>query len=395
MSSRKPPYHETLLHWIWEHKYFNYRQLKTNEGKQIQIHSTGKANKSDGPDFTGAKLTIGSLRWYGDVEIHWNSSDWQKHGHHKDENFNNVVLHVVFQETDHQCRRQDHTTVPTCILSDFLTEPLHAFLERYRRRSELPCAGQLSFISEEAFTKQLEKAHKEYFEQKVDDLLEFYDPSLPPSKAWVKMFVTALFDGLGISHNRRPMQQLAYELHDKLPDISSRDELRTKALQISGMRSNDCSSSKFIWKHKGCRPGNHPQLRIQQGAEALWYIYNLPFEQWMQEKPSILWKNLISSIAVTPSIGCERSSILFGTVFLPALYSLGNLFYSEKLKSRCWDLWRNHRASIPKSLVKKLAQTDIPPSVYAKKLGAVYQLREYCRPRNCQDCKVFKSAISS
>lgn len=395
MSSRKYSYHEALLHWIWKHKQFNYRQLKTVEGKQVRIHNTGRANSSDGPDFIGAELTIGSLRWYGDVEIHWNSSDWRKHGHHTDPNFNNVVLHVIFQETDRKCIRQDNTAVPTCCLSNFLIHPLHTFLEQYRRRPELPCAGQLSFISEEAFTKQLEKAHKEYFEQKVDDLLEFYNPSMPPSQAWVKMFTTALFDGLGISHNRRPMQQLAHKLQDKFPDTPSRDVLRTKALQISGIHPENCPSSNFTWKHKGCRPGNHPQVRIQQGAEAMWYIYNLPFEQWMQEKPSVLWNNLINSIAVTPSIGRERSSILFGTVFLPALYSLGNLFYSDKLKSRCWRLWHNHSASIPKSLVKILAKTDIPASVYAQKLGTVYQLRAYCRPRKCQDCKVFESAISS
>jgi hypothetical protein len=395
VSSRNASYHEALLHWIWKNRYFDVQQLQTNDGKQIRIHHPGQLNKSDGPDFTNAKITIGTLRWYGDVEIHWKCSDWHAHDHHTDSNFNNVVLHVVFQETDKKSVREDNTSVPTFCLSKYLSEPLHAFLNQYQNQPELPCAGQLSFISKGAFTKQLEKAHKEYFEQKTDDLLEFYDPILPPSQAWVKMFSIALFDGLGISHNREPMQILATKLIDRISDISSQDGLREQAIQISGINDLNSSLSNITWKHKGCRPGNHPRPRIHQGVEALWYIYNLPFERWMQKDPHTLWKKLINSITVTPSIGRERSSILFGTVFLPALYSLGNLFFSDRLKSRSWNLWCHHRAHIPKSLLKRLDKTDIPASVYAQKLGAIYQLRSYCQPRNCQKCKVFKSAISS
>jgi hypothetical protein len=115
----------------------------------------------------------------------------------------------------------------------------------------------------------------------------------------------------------------------------------------------------------------------------------------MHKNPDELWQNLINSIQVTPSLGRERASILFGTIFLPALYSLGNLFFSKKLKSRSWALWRNHKAPIPSSLLKLFDNTELPSSSYEQKLGIIFQLRSYCRPRNCQDCEVFKSAISS
>lgn len=395
MSSHNLPYHEALLHWVWENRKFNFRNLQTSDGELIRIHHPGHLNKSDGPDFTNAEISIGTLRWYGDIEIHWNHSDWKEHGHHTDPNFNQVVLHVVFEETDQKSVRQDNTSVPTFCLSKYLSEPLHAFIDQYKSQSELPCAGQLSFISKEAFTKQLEKAHREYFEQKTNDMLEFYDPSLPPSQAWIKMFSIALFDGLGISHNREPMQVLAIKLIQEISDIPSRNNLLEQAIQISGIENQNNTPAEITWKHKGCRPGNHPRSRIQQAAEALWFIYKLPFEQWLQRTPHGLWQDLLSSITVTPSIGQERSSILFGTVFLPALYSLGNLFASQKLKSQSWKLWRNHRASIPKSLLRSLEKTDLPASVYAQKLGTIFQLRTYCKPKNCQNCKVFKSAISS
>lgn len=394
MSSVHSSYHEALLHWIWENRYIDLRELQTSDGKSLRIHYPGQLNKSDGPDFTGAEISIGELRWHGDVEIHWNHYDWRNHGHHTDPNFNNVILHVVYQNTDKKSKRQDQSSVPVFCLSNYLSKPLYSFLDRYQKEPGLPCAGQLSFISKEAFTSQLQKAHKEYFEQKVDDLLEFYDPSLPPSRAWIKMLSVALCDGLGISHNRTPMQQLASALMDEISSFTECNNFRVRALQISGINKKR-APSKFNWNHKGCRPGNHPRLRIQQGAEALWHIHHQPFEQWLQVDPHTLWKNLLDEIMTTPSIGKERASILFGTVFLPALYSLGNLFFSDKLKSKSWHLWANHRAHIPKSLLTRLEDTDLPSSVYANKLGTIHQLRSYCRPRNCQGCKVFKSIISS
>ncbi|HET6528399.1 MAG TPA: DUF2851 family protein [Balneolaceae bacterium] len=393
MDKYRRSYHEGLLHWIWETLHFDYQNLHTSHGEVIKIHQPGTYNQSDGPDFKNAEISIGKLRWFGDVEIHWKFADWHAHGHQNDPNFGNVVLHVVFDETTKTIHRKNGGSIPTLCLSSFISKPLQSFLEHYFSNPQLPCAGHLSFISEKAFERQLEKAHKEYFEQKVDDLLEFYDPALPPAKAWQKMFTIALFDGLGIAHNRAPMQKLAHELLPRLKEISSAQELRKQAIAISEIKADNPANSS--WKHKGCRPGNHPLPRIQQAADCLWHIGNLPFEQWLKDDPKVLWKELTNSITISPSLGRERSAILFGTVFLPALYSLGNLFLSERIKSRAWDLWRTHRVPLPPSLLKLLENTSLPPSLYSNTLGTVFQLREYCRPKQCQNCKVFKSAISS
>lgn len=394
MNNTTRSYHEKLLHWIWEKQYFHFQELETIDGRHIQIHDPGSLNKTDGADFSSAEITIGKLRWFGDVELHWQRPDWSTHNHHRDPNYNNVILHVVFEDTRTNSLRYDDTPIPTLCLKQYLSKPLQFFMNRYQRQSQLPCAGQLSFISDEVFTRQLEKAHKEYFEQKVNDLLTFYDPSLPPSQAWLKLLAIGLFDGLGISHNRIPMQKLAKLLLQKISDTNSRNQLRINALKASGINTQNADNN-FHWRHKGCRPGNHPRHRIQQAAELLWYMQHQPFEQWLREDPKELWHNLMNSIDTKPSMGKERGSILFGTVFLPALYLLGNLFFNNTVKSRSWALWQKHQAFIPSSLLTLFDSTDIPKSIYNKKLGAVHQLRSYCRPRNCQACKVFKSVISS
>src|SRR5699024_2761178 len=151
-------------------------------------------------DFLNAKIKIGSIKWFGDVEIHWNEQDWKLHRHHKNTGFNRVILHVVYSDSSSKKRgpvlRQDKTRIHTLHLKPFLTEPLQSFLKRFTQPGALPCAGHFSSISQNAFLRQLEKAQEQYFEQKVDDLLQWYDSALPPSRAWTTMLSLALFDGL-------------------------------------------------------------------------------------------------------------------------------------------------------------------------------------------------------
>lgn len=397
MSKPTSPYHEKLLHWIWQNRRFDFRNLKTIDDRKVWIHNWGQINKSDGPDFLSAEVSIGKLRWFGNIELHWSLSDWKAHKHHTDPDYNNVILHVVYNSTEAHSFRKDNTQIPTLCLAPYLSQPLQAFLEKYQSKPKLPCAGQLSFISDNAFAQQLKKAHKEYFEQKVNDLLAFYDASLPPSRAWIKMLTIGLFDGLGISHNRRPMRQLANLIYEEHVDSLSKRAFRIHTLKLAGVGAgdNDTPPKSINWNHKGCRPGNHPRFRIQQGAELFWQIHHSPFEKWLHNNPKELWQQLLSEIKTKPGIGQERSSILFGTVFLPSMYFLGNLFFKEELKNHCWSLWQKHEAYIPASLLTLFENTNISPSLYNQKLGSIYQLRSYCRPRNCQNCKVFKSAISS
>jgi hypothetical protein len=385
-------YHEELLHWIWKSRNFESRQLQTTAGDPITVYQPGNPNQSDGPDFAGAHLQVGILQWHGDIEIHWKCSDWSAHGHGQDPRYNNVILHVVFQETTKQSIREDGTAIPTLCLKPYLSDPLETFLEEYLAHPQLPCSKHLAYISEQAFAKQLEKAHREYFEQKVDDLSIFYDPDLVPSQAWVKLLAKGFFDGLGISHNREPMRRLCDLLLEQMDGINAAAECREQALLLAGLNEEPPSTE---WKHKGCRPANQPRIRVQQAALGLWAIAHLPFDQWMRQDPEKLWQNIIMSVTMTPSIGTERSSILFGTVFLPALYTLGNIFHHQSLKEAAWELWHSHQVSLPKSLLRPLRKTDLTPSLYNQKLGTIHQLRHYCREGACQKCLVFKDEFFS
>ena len=86
---------EALLHYAWQHRLFLPEPMHTVDGLSLEIIDTGLHNHDAGPDFFNAKIKIGGQLWVGNVEIHERSSDWYRHGHEIDENYNNVVLHVV------------------------------------------------------------------------------------------------------------------------------------------------------------------------------------------------------------------------------------------------------------------------------------------------------------
>lgn len=86
---------EQLLHYVWKHKLFPLVELKTTDGKPVEVIDPGLHNHNSGPDFFNAKVKISQTLWVGNVEIHDKSSDWFLHGHDKDQAYDNVVLHVT------------------------------------------------------------------------------------------------------------------------------------------------------------------------------------------------------------------------------------------------------------------------------------------------------------
>lgn len=68
---------------------------KTESGKRLQVMSPGNLNVFGGPDFNDSAILLDGLVIVGDIEVHWKSSDWIKHNHATDSNYDRVILHVV------------------------------------------------------------------------------------------------------------------------------------------------------------------------------------------------------------------------------------------------------------------------------------------------------------
>jgi len=248
--------HERFLHFIWRNKYLSLDELRSLDGQRIEIIDIGVPNRDAGPDFRNAKIRVGRKTYEGDVEIHHDLTDWQKHLHSGDSRYNSVVLHVVLRWQPRKAmvpppKTQSGREVSTLVLEPFLTEPLRfiwqrAILdERKDRVQTIKCHGQNDEVPAQLIKAWVEKLAVERIELKIrkfDERLKelvderrlvvkepypryYDDPSeLPPpvkeytqkdfSKKgfWEQLLYEGIMEGLGYSKNQEPFLRLARNL---------------------------------------------------------------------------------------------------------------------------------------------------------------------------------------
>ena len=167
---------EDFLHYIWKFKLFNTSNLLTQDGEIIEIINFGMHNTDAGPDFFNGKVKIGTTTWVGNIELHINSSDWIKHQHQNDKAYDNVVLHVVYNN-DKTITDKAGNAIPTIALKDLIDAELinkHKQLI-YQSGSDIPCGEQIKTIDAFTINSWLNRLAIERLERKsvvVQELLK-------------------------------------------------------------------------------------------------------------------------------------------------------------------------------------------------------------------------------
>lgn len=88
---------EDYLHYLWVNKKLPFTQLQTHQKENLEILNFGQYLQLAGPDVFNAQIRIDQQIWAGNIEIHVKSSDWYLHHHEKDNAYDNVILHVVWE----------------------------------------------------------------------------------------------------------------------------------------------------------------------------------------------------------------------------------------------------------------------------------------------------------
>ena len=287
---------ERLLQAIWLHQRLCRDRLKTTDGKTVRIFHPGFANPEGGPDFSGAIIQIGEdAPRSGDVEIDLHAGNWRAHGHDCNPNFQNVVLHVVWEET-----RPAAGTPPRLPLSGSLDtplselcrwlecEPLLQFPENLRGK----CCAPLLAADERQVTGILREAADVRFQAKTA-----YLRARARLVGWEQCLWEGLFRALGYKHNVWPMQNLAESREHWGCGVDSALRLQARLLGISGLlpaelsrvsaagdgylrriwdcwwrerqEFSDCLLPRGAWKFRGVRPANRPQRRLALAAHWL------------------------------------------------------------------------------------------------------------------------------
>ena len=89
-----------------------------NNGKLKGIES-GQLNEIEGPDFQGSEFELDGKIYRGDVEIHKECAEWIRHGHHLDQRYDRVVLHLVASTKIFPVLNSKNQRIPSISLLEF------------------------------------------------------------------------------------------------------------------------------------------------------------------------------------------------------------------------------------------------------------------------------------
>lgn len=392
MSKSDLKYRENLVQWIWQNRKFRQTGLSLIDGSVLNIIDTGVINTGSGPDFTSARLRINDLLWYGDIEIHTDEENWFAHSHHLDSNFNSVVLHVVFNlsKSGKRALRQDGTEPLTFHLAPAIQKPLYHLLTT-RHQQGIECSGNISFINQDVFHEQIQKAKREYFSFKADELMNHYDPVEKPSDAWKKMLTISVYEHFGIPRNRDPMISLAKAATgNPNPELSESISVFVKEVE------DLACSNKFehTWISTGMRPSGRPLKRIKQAAALHLMISQTPISEILK-RGTAMWPHWRSSLSAQYKCGSQTNNMLKYAVFYPALFILGKLFFSNTLVQSSFNSWKQENIPTPQSIKKEFEKAGFVIGKINGNAGLIHQYKRYCLERRCTECNIFKKAIHS
>jgi hypothetical protein len=127
---------EKLLQFIWKNRYFNQQELKLITGEILSIEYSGDCNPHQGPDFLNARVWVNGNCWIGSVELHLFSSGWVRHCHSDDENYQNVILHVVWKKD----KQETGLSIPELELCNRIPRLMvETYANWMNRHSFIPC----------------------------------------------------------------------------------------------------------------------------------------------------------------------------------------------------------------------------------------------------------------
>lgn len=197
---------EDLLQYIWQFQYFNSSQLLTSSGEVIQIINPGTHNINQGADFINAKIKIGKTTWAGNVELHIDSSDWNVHKHSVDSNFNNVILHVVWNNNT-DIKDKHNKDLPTIELKNRVPKLL---LEKYKMLMAssqfIPCESLLQQVNELTLVNWKQRLVAERLIAKSKNIISLLNQT---NFHWEETFWWLIAANFGLKVNSEMFQQIA------------------------------------------------------------------------------------------------------------------------------------------------------------------------------------------
>lgn len=423
---------ERLLHFIWQFQYFNKSELATTSGETIQIIFPGQYNTNQGPDFSDAKIKIEKTIWAGTVELHIKTSDWKKHNHQGDKNYNNVILHVVWE--DDGSRNGNRNSVPIIETERSSVIPLlelkeripKILLQRYEElmnsSSFIPCERSINTVKEIIWKSWKERLLAERLMRKAKAVEAYLQQS---NFHWEETFWWLLARNFGIKVNADAFEAVARSIPVNVLGKHKNQVIQLEAILFgqAGLLGNKYKEDypKLLWreykflkeKYKlkpvhqpihflRMRPGNFPTIRLAQLAMLINDSSHLfskikeaqhvkEIKKWFDVTANDYWHYHYrfdeSSTFKKKNIGTAMIDNIIINTIAPVLFVYGSYHDEYKYKDKALK-WLEQTAAESNSITKGFSKLNVDNKNAFDSQALIELKNEYCNEKRCLECGV-------
>lgn len=413
---------ERLLQFIWQFQYFNKNKLITTNDEPLLIIHPGTYNIHQGPDFFGAKIKVGNAVWAGNIEIHINASDWLLHQHQNDNNYNNVILHVVWNE-DKQLTNANGTPIPTFVIEPYVSKLM---LEHYQTLMQeqgfVPCEHYLPVLSSLGWQSWQERLLMERLQSRASTVFQKLEKT---GNHWEEVFWHLLARNFGMPVNADAFESMAQRIpvailakhknqvqqlealllgQANLLNVESNDDyvllLQREYLFLKNKYKLEKSHSAPLFLRM--RPANFPTVRLAQLAMLVHQSEHL-FSRILETKES---KEVVQFLNVTANdfwhyhyqlnatsdyktkvLGEQMAeNILINTVVL-VVFAYGLYHNNQSYKDKALE-WLMQIKGEQNSVIKSWKSFGVPAENALQTQALLELKKNYCDKRKCLDCAV-------
>ncbi len=419
---------EDLLHYVWKYQRVNH-SLQTTDGKPIFVENPGSHNTDAGPDFLNARVRIDDTLWAGNIEIHLKSSDWFQHRHHVDKAFDNIILHIVFED-DKTISDKNGQKIPTIELKNIIDPDLILNYKKFlENKNPVPCSNLIKNVDRFIIFSWLEKLAVERLQDKTDNI--FRKLALNKND-WEQAFYEMLARNFGFKLNAEPFELLAKSLPQQYFAKSKNNLFQIEALlfgQAGLLEENfqddypnrlkaeyDYNRKKYnlkpfqkhLWKFLRIRPNNFPTIRIAQFANLI-HKSNSLFSKIIEcqtiEQLSALMHSECSGYWLDHSIFDKASrkskkqlhkgsiNLLIINTVVPFIFTYGKSRADFKFTDKALEFL----SELPPErnyITEKFCKAGMEPNNAMQSQSMIQLYTGYCCHKKCLQCSIGASILN-
>ncbi len=419
---------EDFIHFLWKYRLFNTSQLYTTRDLAVEILNTGTANMDAGPDFSAARIKIDDTLWVGNVEIHINSSDWYKHGHHNDDAYNNIILHVVMNH-DKEITDKAGNDLPVVELRNFFDMALfYKYKQIISSKAWIACENYIEQTDNFIVVNWLNRLLVERLENKSNEIHQFFKYF---ENDWDQTFYYFLARNFGFKVNASPFALLAQNTPFRILARHRDDLTQLEAILFgqAGLLEQDFADAyptllkreytflrhkynlkpmeSALWKFAKLRPSNFPTLRIAQFARLIHQSNHLfskitdngsidDLASLFIAQCSPYWSNHYRFDKASAPKPKNLGTSAIENIMINTLVPLKFVYGSETLQPTIRDQAINLITELPaeqNNIIRKWHQVGLKPQNAGESQALIELKKYYCTPRKCLQCAIGHSLV--